>query len=69
MSTNISVSRKCEFCGSIFVAKTTVTKYCSHKCNSKHYKQRIKEDKVSRSNEETVAKIGHIKKTSKENKE
>lgn len=57
MSTNIQVQRICEFCNGEFTAKTTVTKYCSHTCNRKAYKARIKADKVKRSNAETVEKI------------
>jgi excisionase family DNA binding protein len=46
MSTNIRVSRNCEYCGEAFEAKTLVTRYCSHTCNRRHYKQRKKEEKL-----------------------
>ena len=46
MSTNIKLKKVCEFCGEHFIAKTTVTRYCSHKCNSRHYKQRKREEKL-----------------------
>ena len=48
MSTNIKVSKICEYCGESFVAKTTVTRYCSHKCNSRHYKQRKRAEKLGK---------------------
>tara|TARA_R110002033_G_C3843131_1_gene234996 strand:+ start:314 stop:673 length:360 start_codon:yes stop_codon:yes gene_type:complete len=53
MSSNIEIIRICEYCHNEFIAKTTVTKYCSHKCNSRAYKERIKYKKIKRSNEET----------------
>lgn len=42
MSSNIRVNRVCEYCKEEFMARTTITRYCSHKCNSAHYKQRKK---------------------------
>ncbi len=62
MSSNISINRICLNCGEVFIAKTTVTKYCSHKCNSRHYKMKIRELKESVSKSETKSKIPqHIK--------
>ena len=46
MSSYIEVLRVCEYCKNEFVAKTTVTRFCSHKCNSRDYKERIKKLKV-----------------------
>lgn len=46
MSTNIKFKKVCEFCGEHFIAKTTVTRYCSHKCNSRHYKQLKRDEKL-----------------------
>lgn len=43
MSSNIKINRVCNFCNKDFIAKTTVTKYCSHKCTSASYKKRAKE--------------------------
>lgn len=53
MSSNIEVVRVCEFCYNEFMAKTTVTKYCSHRCNSRAYKAKIKSNKIGKSNNET----------------
>lgn len=53
MSSNIRIIRVCNYCGEEFTAKTTVTKYCSHKCNSRDYKRRVKQLKIEASNKET----------------
>ncbi|HEX5171921.1 MAG TPA: DNA-binding protein [Cyclobacteriaceae bacterium] len=45
MSTNIKIQKICEFCGQEFTARTLVTRFCSHKCNSRHYKQVTREGK------------------------
>ncbi|MFI2744185.1 helix-turn-helix transcriptional regulator [Zhouia sp. PK063] len=68
MSSNIQVNRICEYCGKKFIAKKTTTKYCSHKCNSHHYKQKVKDKKISSSNKETLRKekINHTLLSSKE---
>lgn len=54
MSSNIQVTRVCEFCRNEFTARTTVTKYCSHPCASRAYKARARVKKVVKSNAETV---------------
>lgn len=56
MSSNIIVIRICEFCRNEFEARTTTTRYCSHKCNSRGYKQSVKELKIEISNRETITK-------------
>ncbi|MDQ3191271.1 MAG: helix-turn-helix domain-containing protein [Bacteroidota bacterium] len=45
MSSNIKIILKCEFCKNEFLAKTTRTRYCSHICNSRHYKVKEREQK------------------------
>ncbi len=57
MSSNIKLIRICIYCNSEFVARTTSTKYCSHKCNQRHYKEREKQDKIKESNKETFKKM------------
>lgn len=49
MSSNMAIPKTCSYCGKAFIAKTTLTKYCCHKCNSRHYKQKAKEDKIQTS--------------------
>lgn len=46
MSTNIRITRVCEYCKENFVAKTTRTRYCSHTCNSRAYKANKRAIKV-----------------------
>ena len=57
MSSNIEVTRICQFCSDSFTAKTTVTKYCSHRCASRAYKARQRGNNIVKSNEETAVKI------------
>lgn len=59
MSSNIEIQRICEYCKQEFTARTTVTKYCSHTCNRKAYKEKIRVEKVKQSNIETT-KIKNI---------
>ncbi|MBB2147318.1 helix-turn-helix domain-containing protein [Pedobacter gandavensis] len=49
MSSNIAVKRICEFCLNTFIAKTTVTRYCSLKCNSRHAKKKVRDLKIKAS--------------------
>lgn len=44
MSNKREITKVCECCGNTFVAQRTTTRYCSHKCNSKAYKLRKKEE-------------------------
>ena len=46
MSSNLTVKKVCDHCGNVFIAKTTVTKYCSKKCNSRNYTQKQREEKI-----------------------
>ncbi len=54
MSSKIEVQRICLFCKKEFTARTTVTKYCSSKCSKKAYKERIRNNKIKQSNNETT---------------
>ena len=64
MSSNIKIERVCVYCNGVFIAKTTATKYCSLKCNSAHYKSKVRAKKIERSSTETKQKnnntIQHI---------
>jgi excisionase family DNA binding protein len=57
MSSNIEITRICQFCSNSFTAKTTVTKYCSHRCASRAYKARQRGEDIVKSNQETEATI------------
>lgn len=43
------IPKSCIYCGKTFIAKTTLTRYCGHKCNSRHYKLKAKENKIQNS--------------------
>ncbi|SDG82648.1 helix-turn-helix domain-containing protein [Psychroflexus sediminis] len=64
MSSKLKIKKTCQFCKSEFIAKTTVTKYCSHKCAQRAYKQRKKEEKVKAANENSEAKKSNQKTSS-----
>lgn len=53
MSSNIRVKRICQYCESEFIARTTVTRYCSDTCAKRAYKARKKAKKVEASDRET----------------
>lgn len=57
MSSTIKVNRICEYCNREFIAQTTSTRYCSHKCNSAHYKAKVRAKKVEQSNKESTQRI------------
>lgn len=56
MSSKIEIEKTCYYCKQKFIAKTLTTKYCSHKCNSRHYKQRKREEKLNTYKEEEINK-------------
>jgi excisionase family DNA binding protein len=53
MSSKIEIQRICQQCGSEFTARTTVTRFCSHRCASAAHKQKLRADKVEQSDKET----------------
>ncbi|MEG1005727.1 MAG: DNA-binding protein, partial [Bacteroides sp.] len=38
-SSSIRIKKVCEWCGEVFYAQKTTTRYCSHRCNSRAYKE------------------------------
>lgn len=46
MSSNIQIPKICQHCGNSFIARTTVTKFCSQKCASRNYKKRKRDEKI-----------------------
>ncbi|TWF33686.1 excisionase family DNA binding protein [Chitinophaga polysaccharea] len=46
MSSNIRLNKVCQHCQQEFIAKTMLTRYCSHACNRKAYKQAKREEKL-----------------------
>jgi excisionase family DNA binding protein len=53
MSSNITVDKICQHCGKEFTARTTVTRFCSNKCGSAAYKQKVRAGKIEQINKET----------------
>jgi excisionase family DNA binding protein len=49
MSSNMAIPKTCTYCGKAYIAKTTLTRYCCLKCNSRHWKQKAKEEKIQNS--------------------
>ena len=64
MSSNIRIPRVCRHCNNEFIAKTTVTKYCSDSCAKKAYKKRTRKKKIEKAVQETriiqVNALDHI---------
>ena len=54
MSSNIKITRVCQYCKQEFAARTTVTKCCSSKCSKAAYKARKRNDSIDLSNAETI---------------
>lgn len=54
MSSNIEIKRICEFCKQEFTARTTKTRFYSHKCASRNHKVLTRKGKVEKSNLETA---------------
>jgi excisionase family DNA binding protein len=57
MSSNIRIKRICQHCEQEFIARTTVTKYCSDGCSKRAYKARVRGKKIDKSNSETKLKL------------
>ncbi len=56
MSSNITIPKICSFCKQNFIAKTTVTKFCSLQCASRAYKYNSKKQKIETAQEEEYQK-------------
>lgn len=46
MSSNIRFKKICQHCGNHFIAKTTVTQFCSDTCAKRAYKLRKRNEKI-----------------------
>jgi excisionase family DNA binding protein len=53
MSSKIEVLRICQQCNKEFTARTTVTRFCSHKCASTAHKLKLRSGKIEESNTKT----------------
>ena len=54
MSSKFEIVRICQYCGNEFTARTTVTKYCSNKCNKANNKLKERLAKIEQSNKQTL---------------
>jgi len=63
MSSNIQIPKTCTICGSIFIAKTTVTKNCSDVCRKRAYKLRQRELKIQTALSEQQSTLSVTSKT------
>jgi excisionase family DNA binding protein len=59
MSSNFTVNKVCEHCGEIFLAKTTVTRFCGATCSKRNYKKRLREEKIGIAKETVRQAINH----------
>jgi excisionase family DNA binding protein len=59
MSSNFTVNKICEHCGKVFSAKTTVTRFCSSKCNSRNYKQKVRNQKLAATRQAVQQVVSH----------
>lgn len=56
MPSQIRIEKTCDYCGKEYIAKTTRTRYCSHTCNRRHYKQQRREEKIKEAEEKEVTR-------------
>ena len=61
MSSNIEVTKVCELCGALFVARKTTTRFCSHRCSSAAYKARKRDKLVGRMKEKTEQELLNLR--------
>jgi len=54
MSSNIRLEKVCQHCGGVFIAKTTVTKYCGDTCLKRAYKKRKRDEKIRKAQRPTL---------------
>ena len=51
----MEVQRLCQYCGVTFISQKTTTRFCSHKCSKRAYKENIRTIKIEKNNAETKA--------------
>lgn len=57
MSSNMHIKKVCQHCNAVFIARTTVTKYCGSDCAKKAYKERKRKERLEESRVITKNKI------------
>lgn len=61
MSSNIRINKICKHCNRFFIAKTTVTSFCSDQCAKNNYKKRQRENKISLSERDDDQQLAEVK--------
>lgn len=61
MSSNIKIKKICQHCSLEFIARTTVTKYCSHKCAQRAYKANVRELRLQLSKTDSQIEVKQSK--------
>ncbi|RZK38884.1 MAG: DNA-binding protein [Pedobacter sp.] len=61
MSSKIKIAKICDQCATRFIAKTTVTRFCSKACNSKFYKTTARNAKLLNAKIDTITRQTEIK--------
>ena len=69
MSSKIEISKKCEWCGNVFIARKSSTSYCSHRCSNLAYKEKIRQQRLSALKDELSIKERTKQKAEFEDKE
>ena len=67
MSSNIRINRVCKHCNRVFVARTTVTNFCSDQCAKNNYKRRQREKTIDIAEVDTAREISKINSSRKIN--
>ncbi|MEG1949874.1 MAG: helix-turn-helix domain-containing protein [Odoribacter sp.] len=53
MTSSIKIKKVCEWCGEVFYAQKTTTRYCSHRCNSRSYKETTRNKRIQEAERKT----------------
>lgn len=56
-TSSIRIKKVCEWCGEVFYAQKVSTRYCSHSCNSKAYKEAARNKRIQETEAKTEAFI------------
>ena len=60
MSSNITIPKICNYCKQGFIAKTTVTRFCSHSCSKKAWKETNRNEKIIKAQTDEFNKTAGI---------
>lgn len=69
MSSTLTIPKICFECNSTFIAKTTVTKFCSQKCAGRAYKKNKRNEKIAAAKKQEYEKAVGVDMTLIQSKE